>query len=110
MDSDRHAAVMVTLSRPLSNCYAWLFVYQCIADSIIINCLIVIDGINDFVMLFHWMCRALGFPKSGISLECFAFSSLVVFLSATECHGQVSDRKSGIYLRLLLALQSNLGF
>ena len=55
---------MVTLSRPLGNCYVWLLGYQCIADSIIINCLIVINLMNDFVMLFHWMCRFLVFPKS----------------------------------------------
>ena len=65
---------MVTLSRPLGNCYVWLLGYQCIADSIIINCLIVINLMNDFVMLFHWMCQFLCFSKIWNIFRIFSLS------------------------------------
>ena len=61
--------IMVTISSALGNCIVWLLGYQCIANIIIINCLIVFDGMNDFVMLFHWMYRCLGFSEFGISLR-----------------------------------------
>ena len=94
--------VMVTLSRLLGNCYVWLLGYQGIADSIIINCLIVINLMNDFVMLFHWVDFWVSQNLEYLQ-DFFTFSCLAVFLSAIECHRQVSNRKSDIYLRLLHA-------
>ena len=106
--------VMVTLYRLLYHWYVRFLGYQCITDSIIIDCLIVINGMNDFLMLFHRMCRLLGFLKSGISSGFFGFLLLSFFSECNRMSGQVPDRKSDIHLGLLhpgaLMLKSKIGF
>ena len=81
MAGDRHAA---GYGYSIDNCYVRILGYQYIADRTIINCLIVINEMNDFVMLFHRMCRFLGFSKSEISLGLSGFLLLSCF---SECKG-----------------------